>query len=255
MFDLQHKVAVITGAAQGIGAETAKLMASLGAAVALLDRNEQGAQKAADSIISAGGRALACGTDVADNSQVDAAFAQTAETFGQIDITVANAGIQLHDVDLPTADADELVWDQTHAVNLTGAFLTCRAGLRHIRHHGGGGAIVIVSSVTALGGMSRNHAYTASKTGMLGLGRSIATAYAKEGIRCNIVCPGALETTPDHDRHPDPEARQQRLAEKIPMGRLGKHKEMAPIIAFLASDAASYATGAIFTIDGGLTIA
>ncbi len=257
MIDLQGKTALITGGGGGIGAATARLLAAVGASVVMLDLNVASAEAVQQEIEAKGGKALALKADVSNGAEMDQAFRIAVELFGRIDIVVPNAGIQLHDVDVPTAEGDELIWDQTFAVNLKGAFLACRAGLRQMlaqnMEGGEGGAIVIVSSVTALGGSSRNHAYSASKTGMLGLGRTIATAYAKDGIRCNIVCPGALVTTPNHDRHPDPVARQQRLAERIPMGRLGEPREIAPMIVFLASPLASYATGGIFTVDGGLT--
>ncbi|MEO1019380.1 MAG: SDR family oxidoreductase [Pseudomonadota bacterium] len=253
MIDLSGKVAVITGGGGGIGAATARQMAAVGASVVMLDLNITAAQATERQIEVQGGKAMAMQCDVANGDDVDRAFAAAAEHFGRIDIAVPNAGIQLHDVDLPTADGDEAVWDQTHDVNLKGAYLTCRAGLQHIRAHGEGGAIVIVSSVTALSGMSPNHAYVTSKTGMIGLGRSIAVAYAKDGIRCNMVCPGALVTTPNHDRHPDPAGREARTVERIPLGRLGGPEEIAPMIVFLASPLASYATGGVFTVDGGLT--
>src|SRR5690606_18557491 len=118
--------------------------------------------------------------------------AQTVETFGKLDILVPNAAVQLHDRDVPLHDLDEATWDETHAVNLKGVFLTCRAGLRRMIAQGSGGAIVIVSSVAALGGSSRNMAYASSKSGLLSLGRTIAVTYASHGIRCNVVCPGAL---------------------------------------------------------------
>ena len=120
---------------------------------------------------------------------------------------------------------------------------------------GAGGAIVIVSSVTALNGRSANGAYLSGKHGLLGLNRYIAVHYAKHGIRCNAICPGALERTPNHDQHPDPAGREQMLRERIPLGRPGTPEEIAPVIAFLCSAGASYMTGANLVVDGGLNIA
>jgi NAD(P)-dependent dehydrogenase (short-subunit alcohol dehydrogenase family) len=120
---------------------------------------------------------------------------------------------------------------------------------------GEGGAIVIVASVTAMNGRSANPAYLSGKHGLIGLNRYIAVHYAQYGVRCNAVCPGALERTPNHDRHPDPHAREINLGQRIPLGRLGKPEEMAPMITFLCGPDASYATGAYFVVDGGLSIA
>jgi NAD(P)-dependent dehydrogenase (short-subunit alcohol dehydrogenase family) len=252
MIDLDGQVALITGAGSGIGAATARLMASAGAAVALVGRTEPGLRRIADEIAAAGGRALPIRADVAVAAEVDAAVAQAVATFGKLDILVPNAAVQLHQTDVPVHELSEAAWDQTIAVNLTGAFHTCRAGVAQMVAQGSDGAIVIVSSVTALSGSSRNMAYATSKSGLLSLGRTLAVNYAPR-IRCNVVCPGALETTPDHERHPDPRARQERISARVPLGRLGRAEEIAPTIVFLASPLAGYATGAVFVVDGGLT--
>jgi NAD(P)-dependent dehydrogenase (short-subunit alcohol dehydrogenase family) len=254
MIRLDGQVALITGAGSGIGAATARQMATVGAAVALVGRSEAPLRAVAAEITAAGGRALAIPADVARADQIEAAVARAVGAFGRLDILVANAGVQLHDQDVLLHELSEETWDQTHAVNLRGAFLTCRAGLRQLVAQGAGGVVVIVSSVTALTGMSTNMAYAASKTGLLSLGRTLAVHYAKHGIRCNVVCPGALEATPDHERHPDPVGRERRLTQRIPLGRLGRFEEIAPMIVFLASPAASYATGGVFVVDGGLTV-
>ncbi|GIV80237.1 MAG: short-chain dehydrogenase [Litorilinea sp.] len=251
---LQGKTALITGAGSGIGAATARQMAAEGANVAVTGIPAAGVEAVAAELTAAGHPALAIPTDVSDAGQVEAAVARTVERFGRLDILVPNAGIQLHDLDVDLHQLPEEVWDRTHAVNYRGVFLTVKYGLAQFLRQGDGGVIVIVSSVTALNGASANPAYMTGKTGLLGLNRHIAVHYAKHGVRCNAVCPGALERTPSHERHPDPTGRAAQLIQRIPLGRLGRPEDIAPFITFLAGPDASYATGACFVIDGGLTV-
>jgi NAD(P)-dependent dehydrogenase (short-subunit alcohol dehydrogenase family) len=248
----QDKVALVTGGGSGIGVATAHLMAAEGARVAVTGIPATGV---ADVAAELGASGLAIPLDVADAHQVEAAVAQTVAHFGRLDIVVANAGIQLHQEDVNLHELPEEIWDRTHDVNYRGVYLACKFGLAQMVKQRDGGAIVIVASVTAFSGRSHNPAYMAGKHGLIGLNRYIAVHYGAYGIRCNAVCPGALERTPNHEDHPNPSGREQILTGRIPLGRLGRPEDIAPFITFLASPAASYATGAYFLVDGGLSVA
>src|SRR5262245_23941366 len=175
-----RRVALITGGGSGIGAATARRLAADGFAVAVVGRTAATVQAVADEIAGRHGRALAIPGDVSRAEEVDAAVRRTVDAFGRLDVLVANAAVQLHDRDLPIHELSEQAWDDTHDVNLRGVFLTCRAGIRHMLAQAASrsaerqaGAVVIVSSITALIGTSRNHAYTATKGGLIALGRAL----------------------------------------------------------------------------------
>ncbi len=251
---LAGKVALITGAGSGIGAATARLMAAEGASVAITGIPADGVIAVAAEISDSGGSAVAIPTDVSNPEQVESAVAQTVEKFGRLDIVVPNAGIQMHNEDRNLHELPEEVWDRTHDVNYKGQYFACKYALAQMVKQGEGGVVIIVASVTALTGTTPNVSYSTGKAGLVNLARHIAVHYGDQGIRANSICPGALERTPDHDEHPDPVGREATATNRIPLNRLGTPEDIAPFITFLATDDASYATGANFVIDGGLTI-
>ncbi|MCH9672411.1 MAG: SDR family oxidoreductase [Gammaproteobacteria bacterium] len=248
---LDNKVIFITGGGTGIGAATTRYMLNLGAKVAIAGIPAAPLESLADEL---GPNCLALPTDVTDEGQVAAAIAATVEAFGDVDAVVANAGIQRHKTDIDITTMDEVEWERTQDVNLRGVFRTVKHGLAQMIRQGHGGSVVIVSSITAISGGSANVSYMTAKSGLLGLNRHIAVHYAKHGIRSNAVCPGALEQTPDWAEHPNQDGRRRAMERDIPLGRLGKSEDIAPFIAFLTSDDASYSTGAQYVIDGGITI-
>lgn len=254
MGKLKGKVALITGAGSGIGAATARLMAEEGAKIAVTGIPAESVHAVAKELTDIGHEAIGIPTDVSDSDSIKAAIKQTVEAFGRLDILVPNAGIQMHNEDVNLHELPDEVWDKTHSVNYRGVYHATKHGLAQFMTQGDGGIIVIVSSITALNGSSRNVSYMTGKHGLLGLSRYIAVHYAEHGIRCNCVCPGALEKTPNHDVHPDPDGRDQRLRENIPLGRPGTPEDIAPFITFLATPGAGYATGATIVVDGGLTV-
>lgn len=252
---LDGKVALITGAGSGIGAASARYMAELGASVTLAGIPVEGVEEVAAELAGRGGKTLAIPVDVTKEDEIKAAVARTVEVFGKLDIIVANAGIQRHNTDVDLFEMEEEEFERTQDVNLRGVFRTVKHGLAQMIKQGNGGSVVIVSSITALDGRTPNVSYASAKTGLLGMNRHIAVHYAKHGIRSNAVCPGALERTPDWDEHPDPGGRQEFMESAIPLGRLGTPEDIAPWIAFLASEDAGYATGGAYVVDGGITIA
>lgn len=239
----------MTGAARGIGLAVAARLVAEGARVALLDVD---GEAVADAAAGLGEAALALTADVADEAAVERAVAATCERFDGLDMIVPNAAVQYVGRDDRADRLDAGVWRRTLDVNLTGAFLTAKHGVRALLA-GGGGAVVFVGSPAGAYGIAPGlDAYSASKAGVNGLVRVMAADYAREGVRVNGVLPGITETPMNHWWMDDAAARAD-MASRIPLGRPARVEEVAAVVAFLASAEASYVTGAVWAVDGGLT--
>jgi NAD(P)-dependent dehydrogenase (short-subunit alcohol dehydrogenase family) len=250
---LQGKVAVITGAAGGIGRATALRFAAEGAAVVAADLAGDANEATVAAIVAAGGRAIAVEVDVTVDTSVAAMIAAAEREFGRLDVLFNNAGVML-----PTDDdaesTDEATIDRTLAVNVKGVILGCRHGIPALRRAGGGCIINTASFVASLGAATPQIAYTASKGAVLALTRELAVVHAREGIRVNALSPGPLRTEMLM-AFLDTDAKKARRLVHVPMGRFGEAAEMAGAAVFLASDDASYMTGANLLVDGGITAA
>ncbi|HEX6420450.1 MAG TPA: SDR family NAD(P)-dependent oxidoreductase [Acidimicrobiales bacterium] len=243
------RVAVVTGAASGMGRATAHLLADEGAAVAVVDRAADGVDAVVGEITGAGGRAEGWALDVADAAAVRRAVAEVVERVGPPDILVNNAGVSLPaPVD---ADGYEQAWDTTLAVNLTAYAGFVRACLPHLRR-AGQGRIVNVASTEGLGATAHISPYTVSKHGVIGLTRALAVELGPVGVTVNCVCPGPIRTGMTAGIPEDAKAKFARR--RVPMRRYGDPEEVAHMTLSLVLPAASYVTGAVLTVDGGLTV-
>jgi NAD(P)-dependent dehydrogenase (short-subunit alcohol dehydrogenase family) len=256
MFRLDGKRALITGAGSGIGEATARLFAAQGAHILVADVQMNAAEQVAASIVKQGGSASALALDVADETQVCAAFDRVAIQDGRLDIVVNNAGIS-HVGNILETSLEE--WDRVLRVNAGGVFLCAREAVRRmLQQEPKGGVIINLSSVAAMIGLERRLPYSASKGAVLSLTRSIAIDFVGEGIRCNAICPGTVHTpfVEGYLKRSFPgqeDAIRQQLHARQPLGRMGLPEEIAAAALYLASDEAAFVTGAAFIIDGGLT--
>lgn len=245
---LENRVAVVTGAANGIGRAVTKRFAEEGARVGALDIEQGPLDELAAGL---GDVVLTLQADVSDEEALAAAFAHATTTLGRIDILVANAGIEPIAEDDYLHDLEANVLRRVVDINLIGMALTCKHGLRAMLEHGG--AIVCTASPTGLyGGAPEEAAYSVAKGGVTALVRIIASGYARYGIRANAVVPGFTDTRANKVVFDDRELLEQVL-ETIPLRRAGTPEEVASVISFLASDEAAYVTGAVWAADGGAT--
>jgi NAD(P)-dependent dehydrogenase (short-subunit alcohol dehydrogenase family) len=239
---LEGKVCVITGAASGIGAESARLFQAEGAMVVGVDLSDGAAGD------------LALQADVTDPEQVEGMYARTRDEYGRIDVLFNNAGISPDD-DASVLDTSLEAWQRVQDVNLRSVFLCCKHGIPHLLEGGGGSVINTASFVATMGAATSQISYTASKGGVLALSRELGVEFARRGVRVNALCPGPVNTPLLQELFAkDPEKARRRLVH-LPMGRFAETREIAHAALFLASDDSSYVTASTFLVDGGLTSA
>lgn len=252
MFRLDDKVAVVTGAASGIGQGIAELFARIGAQVIVADINLQAALAVAEGIEGQGGKALAMQVDVSDEANVIEAFDQVVAQFGGLDILVNNAAIFPK---RPFLEVETEFWDKLQSVNLRGTFLCLREAIKHMKTSGGG-SIVNISSVSSMQAVVyHNAAYNASKAGVNALTRTTALEFAADGIRVNAVLPGGVPTAGAKAASSAIEIKGPMLGQgRIPLGGMGEPQDIANALLFFASPASRYITGQLLAVDGGFLV-
>lgn len=245
---LKDKVAIVTGAASGIGAATARLFAAEGARVALVDRDAEGLRKVTGEIAGA----LAIEADVSDNAQAAEGVARVMTHWGRIDVLMTAAGVSFGG----TVDAiEESVWDRTFAINVKGTYLWVHHAIKPMIA-ATSGAIVTVGSQLAQSSLGKNAAYIASKGAIASFTKTVAVDHAAQGIRVNALMPGVIDTpmpARSLQRQADPDAARALWKQRHPMGRIGRPEEVAKAALFLASDDSSFVTGTLLFVDGGWT--
>ncbi|AUN38657.1 glucose 1-dehydrogenase [Tsukamurella tyrosinosolvens] len=249
-YDFTGKTAFVTGGSAGMGESTVRAFAEAGAAVAIVDRDGEAAEKLAAELTGAGHRAIAIACDVTDEPQVKAAVERTVEEFGSLDMAFNNAGIMLPPVD--SAEETAEAFDKIVAVNIKGVWASMKYELVQMGRQGSG-AIVNCSSLGGLVGGDGRTTYHATKHGVIGQTKSVALQYGKRGVRVNAVCPGTIETPMVARMIAGGELDPAGAVAAIPMGRLGRGDEIAAAVLWLCSDGASYVTGVALPVDGAYT--
>jgi NAD(P)-dependent dehydrogenase (short-subunit alcohol dehydrogenase family) len=250
-YDFNGQVALITGAASGMGLATARAFAQAGAAVALADVSEAALQQAMDDITLAGGTAIGVLCDVSDEAQVAAMVERTVATFGRLDAAFNNAGIQVPASEI--ADQSVQDYDRISAINQRGVWACMKHEIAQMRKQGSG-AIVNCSSIGGLTGRALLAAYHGTKHGVIGLTRSVALEYADRGIRVNAVCPGPINTPMVSSMLERNMLSMDDLLRDVPMKRLGRGEEIADAVLWLCSSGSTYVTGQALAVDGGFTV-
>lgn len=252
MIDLKGKVVIVTGAAMGMGAATAELIAKSNGKVVIADFNEEAGKKETQKIIDSDGKAVFVKVDVSKENEVEAMVKFTIDTFGRLDAAINNAARTPDDK--PLADMDANVFDALIAVDLKGVALCLKYEIRQMMKQGTGGAIVNTSSVSGIRPQPANPAYVAAKHGVIGLTRNAAMDYSPHGIRVNSVAPGAIDTPMLRGALKQFGFDPVEYAKQLSMlGRFAKAEEVAEANLWLISDLSSYVTGAVYTVDGGYT--
>jgi NAD(P)-dependent dehydrogenase (short-subunit alcohol dehydrogenase family) len=250
---LRGKVAFITGAGMGMGRDAAVLFAEHGARVIVADIDAEAAQETVGLVERAKGEAVAVTGDVAVEADVARMIGEGVRRFGALHILYNNAGVLWKDRDRSVLETDGDAWDRVMAINLKSVFWVTKHGIPHLQS-AGGGSVINMGSVSALVGFTRaQDAYTAAKGGLISLTKSLAIQFAKDQVRCNVIHPGIVDTPLQAPYLTD--AIRKEFESGIPLGRIGKPRDIANVALFLASDESSFMTGAELVVDGGFTAA
>lgn len=252
-FDLTGKVALVTGGNSGIGLGMADALAAAGAAVAIWGTSEAKNAEASGRLARHGGRVLALRCNVADETQVERAFADTLGAYGRVDACFANAGVSGRRGGTPFVEMSTAEWRRVLDVNLDGAFFTLRAAARHMTERAGGGSLVVTASLAAISGQPRGEHYAASKGGLVSMMKALAVELARHGVRANAILPGWIDTAMT-ERALRWDKFVERVLPRVPMRRWGAPDDFGAIAVYLASDASAYHTGDTFLIDGGYAV-